>query len=355
MASRYAGQLRLRGGRISAACRSSISAIRSSPTLVGTYDTPGDACGVAVAGNYAYVADCDAGLQIIDISNPASPTIVGTYDTPGQAYGVAVAGNYAYVADVMTPASRSSISAIRSSPTLVGTYDTPGQASWCRRRRAIYAYVADISAGLQIINISNPASPTLVGTYDTPGYAEWRCRGGQLRLRGGWAAWRSPDHQYQHSVEPDARRGVFRAEQCASSRCHRRLRLCGRRWDPGLQIIDVSTAANPKFVGTLETPNSDRGRRRQRRLLLRSGSSTQASNHRIAPAGVPYRFCVEANNGGINSEAACDNGAIRPSGVRGADLLSCSLSSGERRGGRRQVWTKRFHQWKSCDCGGSLR
>ena len=54
---------------------------------------------MAVAGNYAYVADEVAGLQVIDISNPANPQRVGGYDTAGGAAGVAVAGNYAYVAD----------------------------------------------------------------------------------------------------------------------------------------------------------------------------------------------------------------------------------------------------------------
>ena len=35
---------------------------------------------------------------VIDVSNPASPQRVGGYDTSGEAYGVAVSGNFAYVA-----------------------------------------------------------------------------------------------------------------------------------------------------------------------------------------------------------------------------------------------------------------
>ncbi len=34
-----------------------------------------------------------------------------------------------------------------------------------------YAYVADGTSGLQIIDVSNPVSPALAGSYDTPGYA----------------------------------------------------------------------------------------------------------------------------------------------------------------------------------------
>ena len=59
---------------------------------VGGYDTSGYAYGVAVAGNYAYVADGTAGLQVIDVSNPANSSRVGGYDTSGYADGVAVVG-----------------------------------------------------------------------------------------------------------------------------------------------------------------------------------------------------------------------------------------------------------------------
>ena len=62
-------------------------------------DTAGSATGVAVAGNYAYVAYDYNGLVIVDVSNKAAPTLAGSYDTAGGAWGVAVAGNYAYVAD----------------------------------------------------------------------------------------------------------------------------------------------------------------------------------------------------------------------------------------------------------------
>ena len=65
----------------------------------GSVDTPGGAWGVAVSGDYAYVADYLSGLQVIDITTPASAQIVGSVDTPSEARGVAVSGNYAYVAD----------------------------------------------------------------------------------------------------------------------------------------------------------------------------------------------------------------------------------------------------------------
>src|SRR2546421_676979 len=71
----------------------------TNPQRVGGFDTAGRSLGVAVAGNYAYVADEFTGLQIIDISDAVNPQRVGGYDTSGRAYGIVVVGNYAYVAD----------------------------------------------------------------------------------------------------------------------------------------------------------------------------------------------------------------------------------------------------------------
>jgi len=43
------------------------------PRHIRFCETPGYACGVAVDGDYAYVADYDSGLRIIDISDPEMP------------------------------------------------------------------------------------------------------------------------------------------------------------------------------------------------------------------------------------------------------------------------------------------
>jgi hypothetical protein len=71
----------------------------ASLVRLGSYDTSGSASGVAVVGTVAYVADWGGGLQIIDVSNPASPVRLGACDTSGDAGGVAVAGNRVYLAD----------------------------------------------------------------------------------------------------------------------------------------------------------------------------------------------------------------------------------------------------------------
>ena len=104
------------------------------PNIKGSFNTYDDARCVYVSAEYAYVADSDSGLQIIDISDPANPFIVGTCDTPGSALGVYVAGDYAYVADGYS--------------------------------------------GLQVIDITNPTSPSIVGSCDTVGSGAGVCVAG---------------------------------------------------------------------------------------------------------------------------------------------------------------------------------
>jgi len=95
--------------------------------LVGICDTPGNACGVAVEDSFAYVADLESGLRIINVGDPQSPYEAGYLNTPGRAMRLVISGSYAYVAD------------------------------W--------------TAGLRVVDVSNPASPFEVGFWDTPGDA----------------------------------------------------------------------------------------------------------------------------------------------------------------------------------------
>ena len=112
--------------------------------FVGSYDTPGRAYGVYVSGGYAYVADWNAGLRVIDVSDPENPVEIGYYDTPGYAHGVYISGSYAYVAD----------------------------GDW----------------GLRVIDVSNPSNPEEVGYYDTPGWAYGVYVSGDYAYVAGWHA-----------------------------------------------------------------------------------------------------------------------------------------------------------------------
>jgi len=55
----------------------------TSPTVLDAYDTPGNACGVHVAGSHAYVADWEGDLQIINAADPVNLSFAGSLALSG--------------------------------------------------------------------------------------------------------------------------------------------------------------------------------------------------------------------------------------------------------------------------------
>jgi hypothetical protein len=95
---------------------------------LGTYTVTG-LRSLVVAGDRAYLAMAGAGVQIIDVSDPAHPALLGSYDSPADTYSatqVRAEGDRVYVA---------------------ATYDG--------------------FAGLQVFDMSNPANPMLLGSLPT--------------------------------------------------------------------------------------------------------------------------------------------------------------------------------------------
>ena len=119
---------------------------------------------VAVSGNYAYVADEDAGLHIIDITNPQNPVLAGICDTPGNALSVVVSGDHAYVADLSGGLRVIDVSN-HQNPVEAG-YDVTPDLAYGIAMSGNCVYMGDY-ASLRIVNVSNPASPTEVGFIGT--------------------------------------------------------------------------------------------------------------------------------------------------------------------------------------------
>ena len=55
--------------------------------------------GFTISNGYAYVANNQAGMQILDLYDPELPELTGTYDTAGEVHDVSVHGRYAYIGD----------------------------------------------------------------------------------------------------------------------------------------------------------------------------------------------------------------------------------------------------------------
>ena len=147
----------------------------AEPVLVSSLAIGGgQARGVAVRENYAYIADYDEGLKIIKIDNPVAPKLVGSLEVGDQTREVAVQEKFAYlvagyelkVVDVTTP----------SSPVLVGSLDTKYIAYGVTVVNN-YAYIALYSNGLKIVDISIPSQPTAIGSL------EIKTRGGGYEVK----------------------------------------------------------------------------------------------------------------------------------------------------------------------------
>ncbi len=143
-------------------------------TGIGFIDEPQD---VFVTGSYAYVADGaggdgSEGLWVIDVSDKANPAMTGFAATTN-AVGVAASGNYAYVADrdsglrVMDVQNKSipfiagTVGGL-GTVTDVGLYDTNAYAVADTPGSGATAY------GLHVIDISNPLTASLIQTFYSP-------------------------------------------------------------------------------------------------------------------------------------------------------------------------------------------
>jgi hypothetical protein len=163
-----------------------VSTIREAGTLFGAY-------GVAMSGNYAYVASqgCLSGqpcpipsvgnsFAVLDVSNPASPSIVGSIHNSSlpapwegtnalqHATSVAVSGEYAYVTAAYSDRLTVVSIANPSSPRIVASLYDPKNLNFPVDVAVSgnYAYVADqITTGrLTVVDISNPAEPHVVAS-----------------------------------------------------------------------------------------------------------------------------------------------------------------------------------------------
>jgi len=229
-----------------------------SAQRVGGWDPSGTHghAGVAVQGNYAYVADWVRGLDVVDIRDPANPVFVGNWThTSGWAYGmdVVVDGSYAYatmkfkglfILDISNPASPRTVSSIKASAT-------EDDAALHLFKAGNLVYVAAEKFGVVIYNVSSPTNPTKVGTCPI-GFAEsvW-IEGNLAYVTGGNLGLyiydvSNPSRPVQKGIL--ARLGYSYDVQVLGSYAYVTEGLAG------LRVVNISDPLRPTHVTTVETP-----------------------------------------------------------------------------------------------------
>lgn len=134
----------------------------AQPNLLGYYDLPGQAVELAVQGTTVYVADWEQGLLILDASDPAWPRRISGFDTLGHIGGINVSGRYAYasdgnwliILDVQDPGN----------PRRLGFYEA-GSDIQTMEPRGNRLYLAESSGDLRILDVTEPRNILELGSY----------------------------------------------------------------------------------------------------------------------------------------------------------------------------------------------
>jgi len=134
-----------------------------------------------ISGAYAYGIDTE-GLWKLNLSNPIKPAFLAYKDTPDIPLDFAIAGDHVFIRDDHGNLRTFDLSS--TSLREVGVYDSPGKnfGSDSGGNRVTdlayknpfhsfsiqgnYAYVADLDAGLRVIDITDPTKPREVDSYD---------------------------------------------------------------------------------------------------------------------------------------------------------------------------------------------
>ena len=217
------------------------------PQVMGVCQIARQASGLAISGDQAYVAAAD-GLLVVNLSDPAHPRAVGSYNSTSlHAHAVAVVGQQAFLAydkagleilDVVDPARPR-----RLGQVAIGHYSTAVVVS------GAYAYVTDSDSGLEIISISDPATPQRIGYVQVYGIAQEVAVSGDYACLADWEG----GMQVISIADPANPRGIASFDlnghadvRCVATTGHY---ACMADYLTGLYVIDLAATGGPQQVG----------------------------------------------------------------------------------------------------------
>ncbi|TWI69732.1 hypothetical protein IP91_00805 [Pseudoduganella lurida] len=142
-----------------------LGADRRTPAILASLDLNASANDITLAGNLAYLATT-GGLKVVDITDPAAPRLLGTFAAVGNAMGVKVRGTTAYVA----ANGGLTIVSVANPGAMIGAGSISlGGTAWnldLDPTRNLAA-VAMGAGGLKLVDVSNLSAPVLRGSAPT--------------------------------------------------------------------------------------------------------------------------------------------------------------------------------------------
>ena len=198
--------------------------------------------GICIIDTIVYLAVSQAGIAMVNVSNPSSPETLGWYDTPGYATDFILRDTILYVADfdsllilcVSDPLN----------PFRLGAVHLPTSCWWGVAIRGNYAYVtgaSDYTGRLAVVDISNPTSPHIVDSLKN-------IRGHSLDIQvSGNYAYITACDLYQPKGEKD----------------EAAIKIWAKTDTPlvegGLRIVNISNPYDVYLVASYDTPGDPRG------------------------------------------------------------------------------------------------
>jgi hypothetical protein len=137
---------------------------------VGGTKTGGNATRLYVSNNYAFICDTADYTQgcvvIIDISNPTDPTRIGSFDYGGLPNDITILDNFAYVANLQNGLEIINISDPYN-PQKISTYSVSNSDMMSLSVKVVdnLAFVTDLHHGLLVIDVSNILNPIKIADY----------------------------------------------------------------------------------------------------------------------------------------------------------------------------------------------
>jgi len=326
-----------------------------TPNHISSLYLGGTPTSIEVQNGYAAVGMGDAGLIVVEVSNPNSPQITGSIPSLGNvedvcsyAAFVCCIGDSFYIVDVSAP----------SSPTEISSLDIVGEEVKVSEGRA---YIREFGT-CTVVSLDDPHAPNIIGSgsihcFPTPGSFSVRdstvysvgWMAGTYICRGALEIYDFSDPSSSSSIsriewealgaegnfpdEPQVAGNIVYVSGGAES-CY------GEPSLPGVIVIDVSDISTPSFIGGVPTNPMGYGKMKGllhgnyfnvisegygfQSLLKQCGSST---THRVRPDGLgdfaTIQDAIDAAHTGDIIELA--NGIYSGTGNRDLDFVGKDL------------------------------
>ncbi len=222
-----------------------------SPQLVSSCPITHSSNRIALYGNRALVTyqGIDGSCSIVDISNILAPQLTTDIQLGDYVYDVTVAGNYAYIANSSYGLRIIDLNG-ENTPTVIGSYQAPG---FFNDVAVVgnYAYTAGFGIGLVITDIANVSVPQVVGFYSM------RAASYRLTVAEHYAYVVAGDSSVHiiDIIDPSQPRqvGIYHAPSSIAETAIENNYLYVAAADSGLQIVDLTDRTNPQEVAHIAT------------------------------------------------------------------------------------------------------